>query len=66
MKKFTPNIVIWNITILSKDDNFPLVNWYFLSHKRAEKFYEKMCDKYDKDYNVVFGGETLWLFDIKE
>lgn len=30
MKKFFPRILIWNVTVYSKRDGFPLCNYYFL------------------------------------
>lgn len=68
MRKFTPNIVIWNVTLYSKKDGFPLCNYYFLSYKRAKKFVEKHTDEWIKDFDVDYclGGETLWLLDLKE
>lgn len=65
MSKFTPNIVIWNITIFSKEDMDVLANYYFLSYKRANKFFEKHIAEWSNDYKVVLGGETLWLWDLK-
>lgn len=61
MKKFAPNIVIWNITVSNKTDGFPLANYYFLSYKRAKKFLEKYIDEWE-GFQVVLGGETLWLW----
>ena len=66
MKKFTPNIVIYNVGIYDKKTYFPLANYYFLSYKRANKFLEKHLDEWSKNYNVILGGETLWLQNIKQ
>lgn len=61
MKKFTPSIVIWNLELSDKDDRTVLQNLYFLSYKRAKKFWEKHATELEK-YNIVLGGEQLWLW----
>lgn len=60
-KNFTPSIVIWNLEICDKESGFVLQNFYFLSYKRARKFWE-LHDKEFEDYRTMLGGEQLWLW----
>lgn len=61
MKKFTPSIVIWNLELSDKDNGAVFQNLYFLSYKRAKKFWEKHETELEK-YNITLGGEQLWLW----
>ena len=61
MKKFTPSVVIWNLELRYKEDGTVLQNLYFLSYKRAMKFWEKHKAELE-EYKVVLGGESLWLW----
>lgn len=61
MKKFTPSIVIWNLELRDKEDETVLQNLYFLSYKRAKKFWEKHEAEME-NYKVSLGGEQLWLW----
>lgn len=61
MKKFTPSILIWNLELCDKQDGTVLQNLYFLSYKRAKKFWEKHEAELE-EYRVSLGGESLWLW----
>lgn len=61
MKKFAPSIVIWNLELSDKDNGMVLRNIYFLSYKRAKKFWE-MHEAELEEYKVILGGEQLWLW----
>ena len=61
MKKFTPYIMIWNLELSDKNDGTVLQNLYFLSHKRAKKFWEKHKTELER-CKVSLGGEQLWLW----
>lgn len=61
MKKFTPSIVIWNLELRDKEDGTILLNLYFLSYKRAKKFWEKHEAELE-ECKVILSGEQLWLW----
>lgn len=61
MKKFTPSITIWNLCFICKEDETICENHYFLSKNRAKKFWKKH-EKECEEYNVILGGEQLWLW----
>lgn len=61
MKKFTPSIVIWNLELSGKDDDLVYQNLYFLSYKRAKKFWRRHEAEL-AEYKVALGGEQLWLW----
>lgn len=61
MKKFTPSIVIWNLELCDKKDGTVLHNFYFLSYKKAKKFWEKHEAELE-EFKVGLGGEQLWLW----
>lgn len=60
-KNFTPSIVIWSLELYDKESNFVCQTFYFLSYKRARKFWELHEKEFD-EYNIVLGGEPLWLW----
>lgn len=60
MKKFALFIPIWNLELSDKEDGTVLQNLYFLSYKRAKKFWEEHEAEME-EYNVSLGGESLWL-----
>ena len=62
MKKFTPSIVIWKLKLSYIKDDAIIQNFYFLSRKRAEKFWKKHEFEWKKEYEVILGGEQLWLW----
>lgn len=57
--KFTPHIIIWELDL--KIDDTVIDSYYFLTRRGAEKFWEKNKENW-KDYQVVLGGEPLWLW----
>lgn len=59
MKKFIPSIVIWNLEMADKEGICQ--NLYFLSRKRANKFWRKHEAEL-KEYGVCLGGVQLWLW----
>ena len=61
MKKFTPSILIWNLELSDKDNGMIVHNIYFLSYKRAKKFWEKHEAEFE-EYKVILGGQPLWLW----
>lgn len=62
MKKFVPSIVIWNLELRYKEDDTICQNLYFLSYKRAKRFWEKRKTELEKEYNVILSGVQLWLW----
>ena len=60
LKDFVPSIIIWNIELSDKESNFVCQNFYFRSYRRAKKFLERNEKEYD-EYNIILGGEPLWL-----
>lgn len=61
MIKYEPSIMIWRLKISDKEDGTIYDNFYFLSYRRAKKFWKKY-EAVLKDFNVALGGEQLWLW----
>ena len=61
MIKYKPSIIIHNLEIADEKDETVYQNLYFLSHKRAKRFWEKH-EKELKGYKVSLRGEQLWLW----
>ena len=61
MKKHAPSILIWNLELSDKQDGLVYQNFYFLSYRRAKRFWERY-EKELKEYKVTLGGEPLWLW----
>lgn len=57
--KFTPHITIWEVDITQNGIVFD--SHYFLTYKGAKRFIRKHEQEW-KDYNVIVGGEPLWLW----
>ena len=63
MKKFTPSILIYQVSLTDKETSIHYQDFYFLSYRRTVKFVEKNADKIkDMDVNVGIGGEQLWFW----
>ena len=60
-KDFAPSITIWSLELYDKESNFVCQTFYFLSYKRAKRFWARHEKEFD-EYNVVLGGEPLWLW----
>ena len=61
MKKHVPSILIWNLELSDKEDGLIHQNFYFLSYRKAKRFWERH-EKELKEYKVTLGGEPLWLW----
>lgn len=58
---YDPSIMIWKLQISDKNDRTICQDIYFLSRKRAKKFWDKHKEEL-KDCHVSLGGEQLWLW----
>ena len=62
MAKWTPSIWIWDLELRWIEDEDIVQHIYFLSRKRAERFWQKHKAIIEKDHNASLGGEQLWLW----
>lgn len=62
MKKWTPSIMIWDLELRWREDEEITQHFYFLSRRRAERFWQKYKAIIEKEHNVSLGGEQLWLW----
>ena len=56
---FVPHITIWEVDITQNGVVFD--SHYFLTYRGAKRFMRKHKQEW-KDYNVIVGGEPLWLW----
>lgn len=55
-------ITIWNVHIYDKDTNQGLLDYYFLTYKKAKKFVEKHKQEWEAENCIAgIGGEPLVL-----
>lgn len=57
------SITIWDVELISEDDNLVLGHKYFLSFRRARKWMEKReTDYLLNGIKTAIGGEDLWIW----
>lgn len=63
-KKWTPNIMIWDLELMSEvDGEVCSEHLYFLSRRRADRWLIKNLDKIMEEYVAYcIGGRQLWLW----
>lgn len=61
MRKFCSHITIWSIDIRDRESGILVDQWFFLFYRQAERYLEKRQKDW-KDFEVVLGGEPLWLW----
>lgn len=61
MRKFYSHITIWSIDIRDRESGILVDQWFFLFYRQAERYLEKHQKDW-KDFEVVLGGEPLWLW----
>lgn len=63
MKKWTPRILIWTLSLYYREDDMWFQNLYFLSERRAMRFIDKH-QKEMNERNIRWGlcQEPVWLW----
>lgn len=61
MKNFCLHITIWSIDIRDRESGVLVGQEFFLFYRQAERYLKKHQKEWE-EFEVVLGGEPLWLW----
>lgn len=61
MKKLCLHIIIWSIDIRDRESGVLVGQEFFLFYRQAKRYLEKHQKEWE-EFEVVLGGEPLWLW----